>query len=61
MSFEQYIKVSRIDNRLTRSPLQHPSEHIRAPEDATQTDLVPELPPSGGYQNIVTVKDWFSR
>ena len=26
-----------------------------------QIDLVPELPPSGGYENIVTAMDLFSR
>ena len=26
-----------------------------------QTDLVPELPPSGGYEDIVTAMDMFSR
>ena len=26
-----------------------------------QSDLVPELPPSGGYENIVTAMDVFSR
>ena len=26
-----------------------------------QIDLVPELPPSGGYKNIVTAMDMFSR
>ena len=26
-----------------------------------QIDLVPELPPSGGYENIVTAMDVFSR
>ena len=37
------------------------NEHITAPEDAMQIDLVPELPPSGGYTNIVTAMDVFSR
>ena len=27
------------------------------PEDAMQTDLLPQLPPSGGYEDIVTAKD----
>ena len=26
-----------------------------------QIDLVPEIPPSGGYENIVTAMDVFSR
>ena len=61
MSCEQCIRESRIDRRLTRPPLQNPNEHITAPEDAMQIDLVPELPPSGGYENIVTAMDVFSR
>ena len=42
-------------------PLQNPNELITAPEDAMQIDLVPGLPPSGGYENIVTAMDVFSR
>ena len=42
-------------------PLQNPNEHITAPEDAMQIDLVPGLPPSGGHENIVTAMDVFSR
>ena len=61
MSCEQCIKELRIDRTLTRSSLQNPNEHITAPEDAMQIDLVPELPPSGGYENIVTAMEVFSR
>ena len=61
ISCEQCIRESRIDPSLTRLPLQNPNERITAPEDAIQIDLVPELPPSGGYQNIVTAMDVFSR
>ena len=61
MSCEQCIRESPIDLSLTRPPLQNPNEHITAPEDAMQIDLVPELPPSGGYENIVTALDVFSR
>ena len=61
MSCEQCLRESRIDRSLTRPPLQHPNEHITAPEDAMQIDLVPELPPSGGYENFVTAMDVFSR
>ena len=31
------------------------------PEDALQIDLLPNLPPSGGYENIITALDVFSR
>ena len=61
MSCEQCIRESRIHRNLTRPPLQNPNEHITAPEDAMQIDLVPELPPSGGFENIVTATDVFSR
>ena len=61
MSCEQCIRESRIDPSLTRPPLQNPNEHITAPEDAIQIDLVPELRPSGDYENIVTAMDVFSR
>ena len=61
MSCKQCIRESRIDRSLTRASLQNPNEHITAPEDAMQIDLVPELPPSGGYENIVTAMDVFSR
>ena len=61
ISCEQCIRESRIDPSLTRPHLQNPNEHITAPEDAIQIDLVPELPPSGGYENIVTAMDVFSR
>ena len=60
-SCEQCIKESRNDRSLTRPPLQNHNEHITVPGDAMQFDLVPELPPSGGYENIVTAKDVFSR
>ena len=45
---------------ITRPHLQNPNEHIIAPEYAMQIDLVPELSPSGGYENIVTAMDVFS-
>ena len=61
MSCEQFIKESRIDRSLTRRPLQNLNEHNTAPEDVMQIDLVPKLPPSGGYENIVTAMDVFSR
>ena len=60
-SCEKCIRELRINPQLTRPPMQNPNEHINAPEDAMQTDLVPGLPPSGGYENIVTAMDVFSR
>ena len=57
MSCEKCIKGSRSDDRLTNPVLQNPSEHITGPKDAKQNDFVPELPPGGGYQNIVTAME----
>ena len=61
LSCKQCLGESQINPRLTRPPLESPSEYITAPEDAMQIDLVPGLPPSGGYENIVTAIDVFSR
>ena len=44
-----------------KPPLKNPSQHITAPGSATQSDLVPELIPSGGYEKIMTAMDVFSR
>ena len=60
MSCEQCLRESRINPRLTRLPLQNPNVYIIAPEDAI-IDLVPGLPQSGGFENIVTTMDVFSR
>ena len=59
VSCEQCLRESRIITRLTRPPLQNPNEYHTAPEDAMQIDLVPGLPPSGGYENNVTAIDVF--
>ena len=61
MSSEQCIRESRIDRSFSRPPLRNPNGHTIAPKDAMQIDLVPELPPSGGYENIVTAIDVFFR
>ena len=61
MSCEQCIRESRVDDRVARPALKNLSEHITAPEDAMQIDLVPKLPPSGGHENIVAAMDVFSR
>ena len=54
MPCEQCIRRLRVDRKLTHTLLQNPNEYITAPEDAMQIDSLPELPPSGGYQIIVT-------
>ena len=60
MSCEQCLKQSRINPQFFCPHLQNPNEYITAPEDAMKMDLVPGLPPSGGYENIVTAMDVFS-
>ena len=60
MSFEQYIKEPRIDQRFSLPSLQNPKEFITAPEVAMQIDLVPEFHPSGGFNEIVTAMAVFS-
>ena len=61
LSCEQCLRDYQINPRLTRPPLQDPNEYITAPEDAMQINLAPGLPPSGGYESIVTAFDVFSR
>ena len=61
MSCEQCLKESLFDRSLTHPSLLNPSEHITAPEDSMQIDLVPELSPSDVYENVVTAMDVFSR
>ena len=61
MSCEQGLREPRIDRSLTRPPLQNTIEHNTAPEGAMQNDLLPDLPPFGGYENIVIAMDVFSR
>ena len=55
MSCQQCIRESWIDRSFTRFPLQNPNE------DAMQIVLVPELPSSGGYENIVKAMEVFYR
>ena len=57
MSYEHCIGESRIDRSLTHPALQNSNEHNIEPEDAMQSDLALNLPPSGGFQNIITAMD----
>ena len=59
MSSERCITGSRTDHRLICLPLQNTNEYITAPEDALQIDLVPELPRSGGSEDVVTAMGVF--
>ena len=61
LSCEQCLREARNNPRPPPPPLQNPNEYITATEDALQIDLVPGLPPPGGYEIIVTAIDVFSR
>ena len=55
------IQDKRINNtRITPELIQIPEWDL-GPEDLMQIDLLPELLPSGGYENIITAIDVFSR
>ena len=55
------IKDERIPNSSITTELLILPEWDLGPEDAMQIDLLPNLPPSGGYENIITAMDVFSR
>ena len=55
------IKDERIPNASITPELLSLPEWDLGPEDAMQIDLLPNLPPSGGYENIITAMDLFSR
>ena len=53
------IKDKRISNDQITPELLNLPEWTLGPEDAMQIDLLPILPPSGGYENIITAEDVF--
>ena len=55
------IRDKRIANASITPELLILPEWDLGPEDALQIDLLPNLPPSGGYENIITALDVFSR
>ena len=55
------IKHRRISNELKTPELLNLPAWMLGPEDAMQIDLLPNLPPSGGYKNIVKAMDVVSR
>ena len=61
MSCEHCFREWQIDRQFTRLNLQSPNEYITAQEEAIKIDLVPELPPPVGYEDIVTAMDVYSR
>ena len=54
------IQTKRINNDL-RTELLNCPEWDLGPEDILQMDILPNLPPSGGYDHIITAIDVFSR
>ena len=59
---EQCARDKRVPNAtITPEILLNLPERDLGPEDAMQIDLLPNLPPSGGYENVLTAIDVFSR
>ena len=58
---ELCIRDKRINNTRITLELIHIPEWDLGPEDLMQIDLLPEVPPSGNYENILTAIDVFSR
>ena len=55
------IQNKRINNDLLKTELLNCPEWDLGPEDILQMDILPNLPPSGAYDNIITAIDVFSR
>ena len=55
------IQTKRTNNDLLRTELFNCPERDLGPEDILQMDILPNLPPSGGYDHIITAIDVFSR
>ena len=55
------IQTKRFNNDLLRTELLNCPEWDLGPEDILQMDIVPNVPPSGGYDHIITAIDVFSR
>ena len=55
------VQVKRTNNTRITPELIHIPEWDLGAEDLIQIDLLPELPPIGGYENIITAIDVFSR
>ena len=54
-------KNKRIKNKRITPELFHIPEWDLGPEDPMQSDLLPELPPSVGYESIITASEVISR
>ena len=58
---EECAKDKRVPNATITPELVNLPEWDLGPEDAMQIDLLPNLPPSGGFENVLTAIDVFSR
>ena len=58
---KQFARVKRVPNATITPELLNLPEWDLGPEDATQIDLLPNVPPSGGSENVLTAIDVFSR
>ena len=58
---EQCARDKRVPNATITAELFNLSDWDLGPEDAMQIDLLPNLPSSGGYENVLTAIDVFSR
>ena len=61
MQCEKSIRESRVNKNLTLSFLQKPNKNMTGPEDSRQTDLFPEVQPSGGFGKIMKAMDVSAR
>ena len=61
MQCEDCIKYKRVNNSQIRPEMINNTEHVLGSEDIPKNDILPNLPNSAGYQNIVTMIDVFSR
>ena len=59
--YEQCAKDKRVPNATITPELFNLPEWDLGPEDALQIDLLPNLPPNGGYENVLTAMEVFSR
>ena len=57
---EQCARDKQVPNATITPELLNLPEWDLGPEDAMQIDLLPNLPPSGGYENVLTAIDVFS-
>ena len=56
---EQCARDQRVPNATITPELLNLPEWDLGPEDAMQIDLLPNFPPSGGYENVLTAIDVF--